>query len=360
MRYNNHIRRAIFFAALAAGLCLFGLAGVAAGQTRDDVRMQLEQTDRLLDRARDAVSQIDGRRAQEMLRTAERIQQQAREFFDRGQLRQAERMTQMVRRNLLDLWSAFRQNEDNFNEVERQLEHTDRAMQEARDQIGPDAAPPLVRRLEGATDMQRRAWDLYRQRQLRPALKLTLQARDMVMNIVAGGGMGPGHGPGPGAGDRENGGIAFEPRFDRLHDAAERVGERVKETDNAAAREMWQHAQAALEDARAAHDNGDDRRADLLLRQTREFLERAMRQMQREVRGEEIGGLIASVRDRLDLLSTPVHDSEDRHIQQWYDEARQHLERAQDALNNGTLQSALVQTRKAVSLMDKIADELGI
>jgi len=345
-------------ATTVAGLLVFALAGTAWGQmSGDDVRGKLEQTDRLIERARDVIAHVGGTRAQQMFETADRMQRRAWEAFDRGQMRQAERMTEMARQNLLDLLSAFRQNEDNANEVERQLEHTDRALQDVRDQLGPNADQPRLRRLEAATGMQRRAWDLFRQQHLRPALKLTLQAREMAMDMVAGG-PGRGFGRGPMAGDEI--GVAFEPRYERLREAAERVGEGVEASNNDAARDMWQRAQRALEDARAAHDAGDGRRADQMLRLGREFLERAMRQIQREVRGDQVEVLISSATERLDLLTPSVQESGEKRLQDWQTQARDDLERAQGALAEGRLKEALVQTRKAVALLDKIADELGL
>ncbi len=352
------LRKPLLLVLLALVICWLGIAGSAFGQSsRDEVRAKLEQTDRLLDRARDVVAQMGGPKAHEMLGVGERIQRQAWDSFNAGHWRMAERLTETARKSLMDLIGSFRQGDDNANEVERQLEHTDHALQDVTDKLGANAGQGRLRRLESAADMQRRAWDMFRQQHLRPALSMTLQAREIALNL-GGGGHGPGPGHGPGMGDEP--GLAFEPRFDRLHEAAVRVGEKVEESNNDAAREMFQRAQRALDEARAAHDAGDERRADQMLRMGRDFLERSMRQIQREVRGDQVELLISSAKERLDLLSGPVQDSGEKRLKDWHDRAGQNLQDAQAALGNGRIKEALVQTRKAVSLLDKIADELGL
>jgi len=352
------IRRPLLAASVALMVGWLGFAGTAWGQiSRDDVRAKLEQTDRLIERARDVVAHVGGPRAQQTIETAQRQQRQAWDAFNRGRLSMADHLTEMARQNLLDLMSTFRQSEDNVNEVERQLDHTDRALQDIRDQLGPNPGPSQLRRLEAAIGMQQRAWDLFRQQHLRPALKMTLQAREMAAKLAGG---GPGHGPGRGPAIGDETGIAFEPRYDRLREAAERVGERVEASDNDAAREIWNRAQRTLEEARTANEAGDSRRADQLLRRGRELLERAMRQVQREVRGDQVELLIASASERLDLLASPVQESGEQRLKDWHEQARRDLEGAQTALAGGHVKEALVQTRKAVSLLDKIADELGL
>lgn len=352
------IRRPLLLILLALLICWLGIAGSASGQSqRDDVRAKLEQTDRLLDRARDVVAQMGGPKAHEMLRVGEHLQRQAWEAFHKGQLRIAEKLTEAARKNLTDLLASFRQGEDNVNEVERQLEHTDHALQDVRDRLGPNAGMGRMRRLESAVDMQRRAWDLFRQQHLRPALNMTLQAREIVLKLAGGGpGTGPGNGPGMGG----ESGMPFEPRFERLEEAANRVGDRVQESNDDAARDMFKRAQHALDEAREAHNAGDERRADQMLRLGREFLDRTMRQIQREVRGDQVELLISSAKDRLDLLAGPAQDSGDKRLRDWHEHAGRDLENAQSALASGHIKEALVQTRKAVSLLDKIADELGL
>lgn len=348
---RNSIQQPLIFAALAFIIAFFAVVGNAAGQGRDDIQAALEKTDNLLEQARDIVREAGSDRGSVGLNSAEQWQKQAWEAFRRGQWRRAEMMTERARDQIYRSLGSIRQSEDNDNEVERQLERTDQVLGEARDRLGPGRARMPQERLEAAFNQQRRAWDLYRERRLRPALRLTLQARESVLRM-GGGGMG----------FRQ--GIASDPRvletrIERLTDASDRVGERVRQSSNPRAEEIWKRAVENLKTAEESLNKGDTKRTDQLLRQVRQQLDRAMRLVLREVRTDEVGVLIEAANERWELLETAVQDADNERLRAWHREAGDHLVRAHQAVSNGNSRQALVQTRRVVELLDKIENELG-
>jgi hypothetical protein len=209
----------------------------------------------------------------------------------------------------------------------------------------------LRRRIESAGNTQRRAWDLFHERQLRPALRLTLQARDMLTGLTS---QGPLGGRGPFGGE-----VGVDAQLDRLEAALERVSERLEATGNEPALQHWERAHATLGEARHAHENGDDDHAEQLLHRTRTELESAMRILMKETRTEEIAVLLASARERWELAVPGVQESGDSQLSDWLTQADKHLNDAEHAHAEGNNQRALILTRRAIDLLDRIAGETG-
>lgn len=351
MRKCESIKKPILLAGLAFVLAFFAVVGSAFGQGRDDIRAALEKTDNLLEQARGIVREAGSDRGSVALQSAEEAQKQAWGAYHRGQLRRAEQFTERARDEIYRALGSIRPSADNDNEVERQLERTDAVLQDARDRLGPGRARMPLQRLEAAFNLQQRAWDLYRERRLRPALKLTLQARESVLRL---GGGAPGDGQG-----RDTDPRALEARLERLTEAADRVGERVAQGSNSKAEEIWKRAVENLKDAEEAMNSGDARRADQLLQQTREQLDRAVRLVLREVRTDEVGVLIEAATERWELQQPLVNEASDDRLRDWRQSAGENLERARQAISDGATRQALVETRRAVELLDKIDNELG-
>jgi HEPN domain-containing protein len=348
---RRSIKDPLLLAGLAFILAFFAIVGSASGQGHDDIQAALEKTDNLLEQARDIIREAGSDRGTVGMRSAEELQKQAWDAYHHGQRGRALQFTERARDEIYRALGSIRQSEDNDNEVERQLERTDAVLSEARDRLGPGKARMPTQRLDGAFNQQRRAWDLYRERRLRPALKLTLQARESVLRL---GGGASGNRQGMDADPR-----AMEARLERLTEATDRVGERVSQGDNSRAEEIWKRATENLKNAEEALNAGDTRRADHLLRQVREGLDRAMRLVLREVRTDEVGVLIEAATERWELLQPVVSDADENRLRNWHEQAGESLERANQAVSDGNLRRALVQTRRAVELLDKIENELG-
>ena len=121
---------------LAVGtLCVLCLPAIAGAQTREDVAAELDKTDRVIEKAQDLLDETGAPRGREALDMAVRLQLQARQSFAGNNLRMAERLTRDARNRALAAVSGIR-HEDNEQAVERELERTDRVLEEVTERIG--------------------------------------------------------------------------------------------------------------------------------------------------------------------------------------------------------------------------------
>jgi hypothetical protein len=84
---------------------------------------------------------------------------------------------------------------------------------------------------------------------------------------------------------------------------------------------------------------------------------RAVRMLEERLRAEDVEALIGDARRRWENLGDDVEASGDSKLRGWYADAGADLGQADEALRRGELKRALVQTRSAMGLLDRIADE---
>lgn len=338
------------------GLLILGFvllySGTALGQGRPEVQAQLERTDELLENARELISEAGSVSGRTVLEQAVRHQKNAWQAFNRGRWGQALKLTERARDELYRALGNIRPSVNNEGEVERQLERTDIVLEEARDRIGSRQAPLARRALDMATTTQRRAWDLYRERNLRPALRLTLEARQMIFRLAGDASNALGH--------RQLDDVTFRTRYEQLQQALERVEGRLGADGNPQAQQHIETARRLLDNSRESFANGERDRTDRWLNDARRELERAMRLVVADVRADEITVLIETAEERLDLLRSPVLESGDTQLLTWFDQASESLALAREALNEGRNQRALFHTRNAADLLNRIADEVQL
>lgn len=327
---------------LLLGILVF--AGTTSGQTREDVRSALEKTDALLGSAEDIIGERGPGRGPAGLEMARVLQGRAWDAFNRQMDRLALDLTERARQEIYRALNSIRPGEDNEGEVERQLERTDAMLQAVSDRALDGALGMARHRFGAAMNTQRRAWDLFHERQLRPALRLTLQARDMISGI-------PPHGDLSAPGGLSG----LEAQIERLDAASHRVSDRLADTPHPDAQRHWEGARLALAEARRAMHAGEGRRSEQMLARVRGELEAAMRLLMRDGAPGEVEPLIAMARERWRLVGSQMTESEDSQMRLWHEQAARHLDNAQSALSGGNTQRALVQTRRAIELLDRIS-----
>lgn len=333
---------------LALGtLCVLCLPALASAQTRDEVEAEIEKTDRVIEKARELLDETGAPRGRGALDMAERLQNQAKQSFANNNLRIALGFTREARDRALASLAGIRRGEDNEEAVERELDRTDRVIEEVTDKFA--GGPMAMRRLDQARATQNRAWELFRNRQLRPALKLTLEARDTAAR------MGMRARFGPGARDRL--GDHVERQLERLGMAIDRVSENIT-ADNTSGTDALNQARQSYQDAEKAYSEGQYLLAERQLRQTREALMRAVRTVEDSLSADDVQALIDDARRRWENLGEDVEGSGNSQLLTWHQEAGTDIAEAEAAVQNGELTRALVQTRSAMGLLDRIADGL--
>lgn len=333
---------------LALGtLCVLCLPALASAQTRDEVEVEIEKTDRVIEKARELLDETGAPRGRGALDMAERLQNQAKQSFANNNLRIALGLTREARDRALASLSGIRRGEDNEEAVERELDRTDRVIEDITDKFS--GGQMAMRRLDQARATQNRAWELFRNRQLRPALKLTLEARDTASR------MGMRSRFGPGARDRL--GDQVERQLERLGLAIDRVSENLT-PENSTGIDALNQARQSYQDAEKSYGEGQYLIAERQLRQTREALMRAVRTVEESLSADDVQALIDDARRRWENLGEDVEESGNSQLLTWHQEAGTDIAEAEVAVQNGELMRALVQTRGAMGLLDRIADGL--
>ncbi|MEW5700723.1 MAG: hypothetical protein AB1792_00635 [Candidatus Zixiibacteriota bacterium] len=343
------------FILLALGwvVCILCLPATAAAQNRVDVKAEIEKTDRLWESARDVLPKSGPPPGEPGLKRVEQLQDEAREALKQGDLRRAEDLTHDARNLVLEALAGLRRGDESADGVRRELEQTDRVLQDVHQRIGAAPRPAEANRLRAAEALQSRAWDMYHRRELRPALKLTLEARDAPARLDQRGSRGRW-----GAmGNEAARGRRRERIMDRLGQAMERLGSRA-EPDNRVAQEQLDLARSSYAAAEGAIRDERWALAERYIRQTREALLRAAGAVERDLRHEDIAALLEDAERRHEEMAQAVHEDGSPQLQDRLKQAGDDLHEAGVALDTGALREALIRTRAALDLMDRISEEL--
>ncbi len=186
------------------------LPSVLSAQNTDAARERLkgeyDRSQQVIERAQNVIAEASQYRqyqivrisvglAQKVLNNAEQMQTSARNGLNSDAaviIGASLKLTQQARDKA---WRAINiikeardrlnsQTEDNENIVQRQLEKTDQLASRLEANLGADSPKRLSEMFDSARDNQRRAWELYYKRQLRPALRLSLQAEKSLNKLT--------------------------------------------------------------------------------------------------------------------------------------------------------------------------------
>ncbi len=186
------------------------LPAVLSAQSMDAARARLkgeyDRSQEVIERARNVIAEASQYRqyqivnisvglAQKVLNNAEQMQNSARDGLNSDAavvIGASLKLTQQARDKA---WRAINiikeardrlnsQTEENENIVQRQLEKTDQLAARLEANMGADSPRRLSEMFDSARDNQRRAWELYYKKQLRPALRLSLQAEKSLNKLT--------------------------------------------------------------------------------------------------------------------------------------------------------------------------------
>ena len=157
----------------------------AIAQSPGDLTLQreLERTDEILRKASELVAAANNAQAAELLESALGIQEQAHVAFRNG-FPEVARIRTMTARGLANrIFALLLDPEERADRVEQELQRTDDMLSRARDVLGPQSPDISRTLLEGALKHQSQAWELFRAGSHRPALRMTLQARELLNKL---------------------------------------------------------------------------------------------------------------------------------------------------------------------------------
>jgi len=207
-----------------------------------------DQHGHLMERAREAHNQ----QALDFLERAQRQAGRARDIYHQGDFKLAwkllEQAGDLMRRSARLLADGV-----GPERMEREIERARQLIDTTRDRLGTAATSGQRKMLAEAEEALQRALTARDQGQPGRALQMTGLAGNLARRAARGTGAGP---------DED----AVRRQLDRFDVRAERIGDRVRESGSAAARQMYDRALDQRERAAAAHGAGDP---ELALRQIR-------------------------------------------------------------------------------------------
>jgi hypothetical protein len=345
----------IWLVGLAAVLWGFA-AGPESGQISDRVADELDRTDQVIEKAKQAVAESGSERGKALLENAVRLQEKARDQFQRRMLRQAERLTMQAREKAIEAIASTRSQEENEDAVRRQLERTDEILANIREKIGERMGPGMMHgpggdgfpMWESLLKRQEMAWQHFHEHRLRPALKLTLQVREQVARFAEQ------------ARRFRHGrmGMDADQALERVKEFLERARDPIMQSDQQKNIELFNRAERRFAQAEQAMKAGQTSVAQEHLRVCRELLTRALAGIEKVGDPEQVRQLIDQARARWEQLEAPVIESGDRAAEGLHRRAREQLQQAESLLKEEKVVQALTRVRAAVEMLDRIEEEL--
>ena len=293
------------------------------GSGNDDIgaRMgqELSNTDDILNRAHEIVNLCRNERGQELLKLAHWLQQEAKERASGNPL-MGFRLTNQAREKAREAIKACQQADENESLVGRQLERTDRKIEQIRQVSSGLRHDRFDSAFETARNNQRKAREFFHNRQLRPALMLSRQAGktlDKLIELLRAG---------------KNIQARLGNQFQQFETSRERFRTMLQECDNEQAVELAQQSQEAFNEAMNFYNRGEYIQAENAFQ--------IARRLQREAAKlcNQAGNLIRKMnqlKSQMEQSESSIMTSRNEQAIKLMKEAFRYMNQAEKACNNG-------------------------
>ncbi len=327
------------------------LAPISAAQITGDfiefVRTELERTNHILERVREVVRTSSSPSAALVLEQAVRLQRQAWENFGMGTsegYKFASKLTQAAREQAHKALSIARLSEQGEETVLRKLERTKELLTRVHESLRGSADESLKTLFESARRQLRQAWEFYRAREYRPALKLVNQVEKTVRRLLKN------------ANRHQNRQANFERRVETVRELLSRVRERIGDCKSEAAERVFKQAEESFHKALELAENGRLEQAVNQLQRARRIARKAAEMCGQ---ADNISGRLESLRAEADRIKEdlPANDeSAARLIGQVYgqlENAREFISRQDNEAAAAALKAAQLTLRQLKRHLDR-------
>lgn len=313
------------------------------GNLTDGLRAELERTDQLIERAKEAVQASQAPVARLNLKAAIDLQAQAWRAFENDYPRLALRLTKQAREKAKKAIAAGRMNEQSEHVVLTKLERTGEMLERARELLTDQNDSHYHAILQSARDNLDKAWEFYRLSQFRAALMLANQAEKALDKLIR-------------RSDRDmRSRLNFERRAEATQQLLERARSLLAECTSPSAEQLARHAREAFERANQFADNDKFQAAIQALQRSRKMANQALRECRTD---DALIRRYERLKNEFERLTENVSPSDDRG-QRFLEMAAEQLKLAEDALNNDrseTAAAALKATEMTLSQLKRYLD----
>jgi len=341
-----HILILALMTGLEASVSAKGGGGGQGDPRVDRIRMEMEQTDQIIERAKDAVDVSKAPAAKLALEKAMQLQQRARDEFQKGNLNgylAASKLTRDARNLAKKALVASRYSEQNEDRVLARLDRVQDLLDRAREMLNDSDNKRMRPLFDLAVDNMDKAWQFYRSNQHRVALKLADHVESTARRIMQASGRGPGT-----AGQ-------YTGRMENLERHMERLRQRMQdgECGSEAAKKFMEQAERAAQISREAAARGDVDIAFESLQQAQRLASEAAGYCEN---GYQLQHQYERMKARLDDLSEEVPSGTTAH--EILDQATRQLELAKQKIRDEEFDAAAAALRVAQMQLRQVEEQL--
>ncbi|MGB7061350.1 MAG: hypothetical protein WBF13_03240 [Candidatus Zixiibacteriota bacterium] len=337
---SRSAKRAFLFLLIVLGLSLLLVNSVDA-QLRENAKRELEKTDAVIDRARDAVSESRNLKAEGLLQMAVALQGEATNKFHGMRYRWTIELTLQAREKAYGAIGFTRRDEENQNLVSKAIERTDHVMSKAKEVATGVENRRVLSLLEMAVNHQHKAKEFFREHKLKMALKFTMKAREMAQKLL----------------NLANG----ERGLDRLASRElENTHRFIEKASTLIQKSQVQEAERLLEQARnmqgKAGDMADEKRYAEAIKnaeKANELAQKALRLVEEDVTPQMVENAIQQNERLIEKATERMTASVGQEAKATFEKGLSHQSRAKEYYGDGDFKAALTEAKVARRLISR-------
>ncbi len=332
---------------IVSGMMVMAAAALAqSGQVRERLMDELQRTDEILIRAREAVISTSSSKAKLAYDQAVALQDKAKERFRAGpggdNYQIAARLTVDARQRAQEAVSVARTVSQNESALLRLLERTDELMQLVQDALGASDDRAVAGMYQSARDQLDRAWSFYREQQYRASLKLAKQVERAARKMLE-------------ATNRDRHAEAnYDRRLEEVRRFMEEVREHLSDCNSDAASQLAEQARRAFSLAERMAGEDNHQAALRALQNSREMAGEARAACVGE---DNLGHRIDRLSDRVDRIYELVPLDNDA-ARTMLAQARQQIAMARDFLATDRLDAARAAAKAAQLMLSELQRQI--
>lgn len=336
----------ILAALLVPVLSLIGSAQTMDG-AREMLRIELERTDHLIDRAQDAVHGAENPVAAAVIERARSIQRDAWIAFNESRYLAARTLTMRVRELLGSAMAMSRATEQSGDVVQRRVERAQDRLDRAKDILDNGECGHMKGLFDAARENLNRAWEFYRHGQNRPALKLANQIEEAARRIL------------DQCGKNDGSDGQFDTRRDNVAGLIDQATHVVAECEDQGARAHLDQAKQAFDLAVDLNSRDKTEPALQALRRAREMALKAIRACQGNARLDQRYEQLKGLADRLSEQARDLSGQTAELVSKLVDQAYDQLNMARSQIDAGQTESALASLQAAQLALRQAQSYIG-
>jgi hypothetical protein len=339
-KHRSDKSKRFLFRCLFVGITVSLLLSTAVeAQTRANVERELQKTDDVIDRAREAVSASRNLKAENLLSMAVELQGGGREAGRQSRYRLALELTLKAREKAYEAIGYTRKDEENEHVVLRAIERTDQIIDKAK-----DAAADLDRKrarslMEMTTGSQQKAKEFFREHRLKMALKFTLKARENARRLVEL------------ARNGKRTSRLAEKELQRAYELIEKSSVIISRSQNQSAEELLGRARSLQTEARDLANQEAFSRSMEMSQQARQMVEKALKLAEKDIAPEMAE---QAIRQNEKLIRTGEEEMKAAAVPEAvriFEQGLSHQDMARKHLQEGKYQAALAEAKVANRLL---------